>query len=156
MKILSDPVQENRVGRSTYYAPFYIGFIIALLARDIYGGSIPPEPVWRHWLAVIGISLGFALACQLSFIGMQGFSAQVLPVPGGRSIRGTGARTTGSALLIGLAGLVVTFMLASETVSTAATISAVLSASLLIVAVIGYLWSLPAAVSDFDSSDPLV
>lgn len=144
------------MGRSTYYAPLYVGLIVGLLGRDIYGGSIAPEPPWLHWLAVIGISLGFGIACQLAFVGAQGLLAQVLPVPGGRSIRGLGARTAGSTLLFGIAGVAVTLLLVSEAVTLAATISGGVTATLLVTAVIVYFWSLPGAVADFDTRDPLV
>ena len=144
------------MGRSTYYAPLYVSLIVALLGRDIYGDSIPPEPAWQHWAAVIGISLGFGIACQLAFMGVQGMFAQVLPVPGGRSIRGRSARISGTALLFGVAGIAISLLMFTEGIVLAASISGAVTLALLLTTIIVYLWSLPAAVSDFDTRDPLV
>lgn len=144
------------MGRSTYYAPLYVGFLVALLGRDIYVQSLPPEPPWLHWLAVTGVSLLVAIACQLAFIGLQGMTARVLPAPGGRSLRGNGARFGGAALLLGILGAVVTLALGSEGVSTAAMISGGSAAVCLLAALVIYFWALPGAVVDFDTRDPLV
>lgn len=144
------------MGRFTYYAPLYVGFIVSMLGRDVYVEQVTFGITWLYWFTIIAASLGFALMCQLVFIGIQGFSAQVLPVPFGRSIRGSGARWMGAGLLLAIAGNNVAGLFLWEAMSMVAYIILGVSSAILLSVLIAYLWSLPAAVADFDTRDPLV
>ncbi len=141
------------MGRWTYYSPILIGIIFALLARELLDRAVPREPAWYYWLIVSGAALLFGLQCQILMIGAQGVSAQVLPVPGGRSIRGRAAVGTGWLLLAWFAFVLVGTVLTWEGAGLVATIALCLSLLALLSAVITYIWCWPTALRDFDTSD---
>ena len=138
------------MGRWTYYSPLWLGALLVLLMNESVRAQLPKAEPWVQWLAVAGLAVVFALQCQVLMIGAQGAFAQVLPVPGGKSIRGRAAVVTGG-LLIAWFGLVgVTVLLGYEEVTTAATVLGVLSLASLGGAIVVYVWSLPIAVADFE------
>jgi len=139
------------VGRWTYYAPLWLG---TLLAAGLYGANLaqlPPWPVWVHVVAIVVGAPLVGLGLQLGLIGAQGAFAQVLPVPWGRSIRGGGAVLAGSLLLVWFALGLICALLRSEGLVVAALVVGALALASLVAAVIVYVWHLPAAVRDFGS-----
>lgn len=101
----------------------------------------------------IGYVLLFAVGCQLAMFGAQGVSAQVLPVPFGKSIRGRGAATTGMLLLAAVSAGVATAMLALQSVDAVATGVGIAAGALLLAAGVAYFWCMPTAVADFGSRE---
>jgi biotin transporter BioY len=91
------------------------------------------------------------IQCQLVLISAQGLFAQVLPVPRGRSIRGSGAMAGGGFLLGWVVFSVVAVLLRSEEMRGAPVVLGVISLACLAGAVVTYVWCWPTAVRDFDS-----
>jgi hypothetical protein len=137
------------MGFLTYYSPFGIGLLVTLVLHETVLAHGPALPGWAAWPFVVGVGVGVGLLCQLMMFGVQGAFAQVLPVPGGRSIRGRGA-VVGGLLLIGCVVLaVVAVLLRSEELGTAAQVVAILSLVAGVGALLTYIWCWPMAVRDF-------
>ena len=136
------------MGRWTYYSPLVLGALLVLALNESLRATLT-LPDWQEWLVVAGFAVAAGVQCQVLMIGGQGAFAQVLPVPGGKSIRG-GAAALGGWLLMGWGAFsAVTALLASEAVTQAAIVLGILSVAVLGSAIVVYLWSLPAAVADF-------
>jgi hypothetical protein len=147
------------MNRWTYYSPLALGALFGLLARDFYEHLLPGEP-WQAVATVTGIAIGFGLLAQLALVGVQGAFAQVMPVPGGRSIRGRAAVVIGALLLAALVGGIVAAILYGEGLGeegllpTVALLIAILAAAAAIGAAGVYAWSWPAAERDFATERP--
>lgn len=141
------------MGRWTYYSPLLLLTLAAALSTDTFRPLIAPQPVWLHYLQVAGICLGLGLMAQVAMVGAQGAFAQVLPVPGGRSIRGRAAGLAGWLLIAAVAFSVVGMLLAGETLSVARWIVIGLAGASVVWAGLTFLWSLPTAERDFDLDD---
>ena len=130
------------MGAWTYYSPLWLGTIIA--------GVVGYNRL--HQLTVLFV-VGCVLVgvqCQLVMIGAQGIFARVLPVPGGRSIRGRSAAVGGTCLLGWAAFGIVAVLLHLEEVRVAPLVLATLSLGCLAGVLITYAWCWPFAARDFD------
>lgn len=137
------------MGRFTYYSPFGLGFALILILHGWVRESCPPVLVAWPWLYVGLVALGIGLLCQLVMIGVQGAFAQVLPAPGGRSIRGGAARLAGGLLIgCGVTALIGA-LLRSEGLAAAPWVLLGLSPIQAAGAILVYIWSWPAALRDF-------
>jgi hypothetical protein len=141
------------MGRGAYYSPILIGFALALLSKDAYAAVLPAEPPWRFWLLASLIALATGCVCQLAMVGSQGAFAQVLPGPGGRSIRGGGAVLGGWLLLLTIALGGATALLAAQPEMTRGVIwlGVGITAAAAIATSITYVWCWPVAQRDFDA-----
>ncbi len=139
------------MGFWTYYLPFGIGLLITLVLHETVWGHAPVMPEWAEWPFVAGVGVGVGLICQLMMIGVQGAFAQVLPVPRGRSIRGSGAVVVGVCLIGGVAFAVVAVLLRSDEMPVAPLVLAIISLLCLAGAIVTYLWCWPVAPRDFDN-----
>lgn len=141
------------MSRATYYSPFVIGLLAAGLYYfnnwTFYAGLSAATLTWQ----VGGGVLAVALVAQLYMVGAQGAWAAVLPVRGGRSVRGPGAVAAGVLLTLGLSAGIVAAMLFGQSMGTPAWVAAGLTGAALFVAAGVYVWCLPAAVPDFDQAD---
>lgn len=142
------------MGRFTYYSPIFLGIAFALLSRDLYEMAIPPEPAWQHHLIVGMVAASVGLLLQVLLIGAQGAFAQVLPAPGGRSIRGSGAVGGGWLLLLACGLGIASGLLSWEGLSTVGTILATASAAALAGFAVVYVWCWPTAQRDFSTATP--
>lgn len=134
------------MSRWSYYSPLLIGCLLsALLLSEMYKHGELPQ---RIRVTVLGAAAA-GLALQLLFIGAQGATARVLPVPGGRSIRGGAAVLSGSMIILSLALLLAALLVQIGELATPAKLIVVASAACALVALGTYLWSLPAAARDF-------
>lgn len=137
------------MGPWVYFSPLLVGAALMLALLDTFRAKAPAMPGWMMYLYLPSLVIAAGIVAQLLLIGMQGVRAQVLPVPFGKSIRGSAAAWNGY-LILGSALLgVIAFLLGSESVTTAAWIVAVFSIGMAIGAVLLYVWSLPAAMPDF-------
>ena len=137
------------MGRFSYFSPFLLGVIGVLILHGPISESWPAMAAGLRWTLIGLAALGVGLACQTLMVGAQGAFAQVLPVPGGRSIRGRGA-VVGGVLIIAAVGLcAVAGLLRSEGVSTGAIVVGAAGVLCGIGAVIAYAWGWPTAVRDF-------
>ena len=102
-----------------------------------------------EWAIVAGLALAVGIQCQLLMVGAQGISAQVLPVPIGRSIRGPAAVRAGW-LLVAWVGFSAAAALYGWEQGTLVfrILGGIAIAALLICAII-YIWNIPAAQDDF-------
>ena len=137
------------MGRWTYYSPLFFGAGLAAIMFATYAKFMPVMPTWRYWLVIVGGCLGVALGCQLLMVATQGAFAQVLPVPGGRSVRGRGAVLAGWTLLLGVVLGFAAVLLGIEQVKSAALLVAGVSLASTLVALITYIWCWPTALRDF-------
>lgn len=137
------------MGRWTYYSPIALGALLVLVMNDSLRAALPTLEPWVRWLVVAGVALVVGLQSQVLMIGAQGAFAQVLPVPWGKSIRGGGAVTAGWLLILWVALSGVTVLLATEAVTRAALVLGIASVAALAVALVVYVWNIPAAVPDF-------
>lgn len=141
------------MGRFTYYSPALIGAAItATFARTITE-SAPAMFRGTPWLWVLIYSCVAGGLCQALMVAAQGTFAQVLPVPGGRTIRGRSAVFGGMLLDIGIGALMVAALLHSEGLAQAAMILAIVGVGALLGFGGVYFWSLPMAARDF-ADDP--
>ena len=138
--------------RFGYYSPAWIGALVAgvllhsMMQKDL---AISTAAYWT-WLAS-GVGLA-AIVCQLGMLGAQGLFAQVLPAPGGKSIRGGVAVLAGAFVLAGIGLGVVSAFLGFENwegAAIAARIFAFTAGGSLIAAAVAYFWGWPLAVTDF-------
>jgi hypothetical protein len=143
--------------RAGYYSPLWIGALIAavMLWQNPLLVNRFPTP-GAYWGAYIVCCVVGGLISQLIMLGSQGAFAQVLPVPGGRSLRGKSATVSGVSLLaaVGLLGAAGFFYVERSTgMATVAPWFAVGGAAALVVSVTAYFWGLPTAVADFGGRD---
>ncbi len=141
------------VGRWTYYSPALLGTAVAALLCASYNEYLPALVDWQYGMLIVGICLATGLGCQLLMVAAQGAFAQVLPVPGGRSIRGGGAMLSGWLLLIGTALGFAAILLALEEFERAAWIAGGIGLAALAAAIVGYVWNWPTAQVDFAGKD---
>ncbi|MBL8880683.1 MAG: hypothetical protein JNG88_16340 [Phycisphaerales bacterium] len=129
----------------TYYSPMWGGALAAGVVYYNILGTVPPG--WRvlGWLACLVV----ALICQMLMIGAQGAFGQVLPVIGGKSIRGSGAILCGTLLLAGTGLALVGLVLTYEAVTLGGRAVFILGGASLTAALAAYFWNIPAAVRDF-------
>lgn len=139
------------MGRWTYYSPLLIGVIGVLLINDSLRAGLPTMEPWLQWVFVAIAAVNVALACQVLLIGAQGAFAQVLPVPRGRSIRGSAAVAGGWLLIAWITLGFVARLLYGEDVMLAAYILGGASLAAFIAFAIVYIWNIPVAAKDFDT-----
>ena len=137
------------MGRWTYYCPLWLGTLLAGALVATYREQLPPMRTGVLVAAVICGCVACGVLCQLLLIGAQGLFAQVLPVPGGRSIRGRGAVVGGGFVFLWSAAGLVAALLRIEGLTTAWVVPGVASLAGLVGAAVTYAWCWPMAVRDF-------
>lgn len=137
------------MNRWTYYSPLMLGTLVPLTLHGTIAEAGPPLTPATYWPFVGAVCLGIGLLCQLFLIGAQGAFAQVLPVPGGRSIRGRGAVSAGWLVMVGVVLTVGGAMLRSEEAALVSAVTAGIGLAALLAAAVAYIWCWPAAVRDF-------
>ena len=137
------------MGRWSYYSPAMLGVVLAVITFFTYQELLPSWPAWQSGMVLVAASVGGGLVCQLAMVAAQGAFAQVLPVPGGRSIRGAGAAASGWLLLLALVVGLAAALLVVEHVRVATVIVAGLAGALASAAVVIYIWNWPTAIRDF-------
>ncbi len=141
------------MGRWTYYSPFFLGLVLvaalssSLIALEDVAALAPAA----RWAIVSGVALLAGLELQTAMVGAQGAFAQVLPVPGGRSIRGGGAQAAGTLLLLAAALGIVGGLIRSPESSLPSNVVWSLAGAALLGSGIIYFWCWPTAVPDFPS-----
>jgi hypothetical protein len=133
----------------TYYAPLWLGTLITAAVMALGWNGLWERPGWQSALWLLGVAPAVGLICQIEMLGAQGAFAQVLPVPGGRSVRGSGAVLSGALVLAAVNAGIVCAMFVFEGARTQATWTAIFSGAALLAAFAAYAWSLPAAARDF-------
>lgn len=138
----------------TYYSPFWLGTLLSIAGASAVYDELPlgfraELSTAIQWNVIIAAALLVGGLCQLAMVGMQGATAQVLPLPVGRSIRGRGAAWVGVLTLVFISVGAVAAMLRSEQLTTAWRVAAGVSFAAGVSAVIGYIWCIPAALRDF-------
>jgi hypothetical protein len=140
------------MGPLTYFAPF----VFALLGTVLAGFSLPdlfPQRVpWMFWTALVVTSLANAVLAQFLMIGAQGAFAQVMPVPWGRSIRGSGALLAGVLIILAVVSFVAAGILRLEELGGPALVALIIGGAATLWAIIIYVWNLPIAVRDFGAT----
>ena len=138
------------MGRVGYFSPGIIG-ALAGLVYTLFGVG--------DYSALDRVALGCTLVpllfvvCQLLMVAAQGVFARVLPVPFGKSLRGTKCLVIGLLLLVATASSLVTGLLSRVEFGPAAMIVGGLSVLCWLTAIGLYLWSLPTAAADFLKKD---
>jgi hypothetical protein len=126
----------------------------ALLAAALIYNS-PPQwpglPEWAWWPTAVGLCAAAGLVSQLLMIGAQGAFAQVLPGPGGRSIRGHGAVATGWLILAGVVLLLLSLTVRSDELPQIVYMVAGAGSVSLVAGLVTDAWCWPAMVKDFDA-----
>ncbi len=140
------------MGPWTYYSPLWLGMLLAFVSHDTIRQRLTEPDAWTAWAVVAGVGAVLGLAGQVLLIGVQGVFAQVLPVPGGRSIRGRGAVGGGFLLIVFVAFTGVAALLWSEELAMASWILAGIGLLAGAGAVLTYIWCWPVAVRDFARS----
>ncbi len=140
------------MNRWTYYSPLAVGALLVLAMNDSIRAALT-LPDWEEWLIVLAAAVAVGLQCQVLMFGAQGAFAQVLPVPWGKSFRGTGAALAGWLLIAWVGLSATTALLSFEQVTTAALVVGALSLAALAAAVVTYIWNIPAAVPDFGNRE---
>lgn len=137
------------MGRFSYYSPILIGFAIVLMMNPTVREHRPAMSDSMIWPYVIAVGLLAGLMCQVIMVGAQGAFAQVLPAPGGRSIRGSGAMWAGWLLLLAVLKALICLVLGFEELSRASWTFGIGATAALLAAAGTYAWSWPTAVRDF-------
>lgn len=137
-----------------YYSPFWLGTLLSIAVAAAVYDELPlgfraelSTSLQRVLIGAAALLIGGL--CQLAMLGIQGATAQVLPLPVGRSIRGRGAASVGILVLIFISVGAVAGMLWAEQLTLAWRVAAGLSLAAGVSAVIGYVWCVPAALRDF-------
>jgi hypothetical protein len=134
----------------TYYSPLWLGTILAGIVGYSSLDQLPPMATGLLWTVFVLGCLVVGVHCQLVMIGAQGVFAQVLPAPGGRSIRGRAAVVGGSFLFGWVLFAVVAALLRTEGMPRAPIILGAAGLVCLAGAVITYVWCWPTALRDFE------
>jgi hypothetical protein len=140
---------------STYYSPLGIGFVlgfVAVVAQPSSLGVFGPS-LALVLLAALLVGVTWGVSFQLVMTGIQGVSAQVVPVPGGRSIRNRHATAIGLLLLAGSACGTITSVwraVSYESFAKLAWIIASLGLASFLAALVLYIWCIPNAERDFE------
>lgn len=137
------------MGRMTYYSPILLGFVVVLMLNPTIRENAPHMSSSLIWPFVIAIGLLAGLACQLVMVGAQGIFAQVLPVPGGRSIRGGGAYWGGWCIIKAIIHGCIALLLGFDELKVAASVFLGLAIASAATAIAIYGWSWPTAIRDF-------
>lgn len=141
------------MGPWTYYAPFLIGLLLPFgLQQAVFAHpTVAAMSSGAQWAALVGLALLLAVQFQLLMIGAQGAFAQVLPVPGGRSIRGRAAVVAGSMIIASQIPTWIIQLLWSGSLSAPVFVVGSIGLIAGATAVLIYLWSWPLAARDFAS-----
>lgn len=139
------------MGSWTYYSPLWIGpLLVAILSQNIvewdYVATAPP---WAKVGAVVVVAIVVAIALQIVMFGAQGAFAQVIPAPGGRSIRGGGAVFVGWMILAGMTLLAAAFLFETAELLAVWRVVGGIGVGCGLAAAAGYAWSWPMAQQDF-------
>lgn len=141
------------MGPWVYFSPLLVGAGLMLALLDTLRAKAPAMPAWLMYVYLPALVIAGGVVAQLLLIGMQGVRAQVLPVPFGKSIRGSSAACAGYLILGCALSGVIAFLLASESLTIAAWILAISATAMAIFAILLYLWSLPGALPDFRDTE---
>ena len=135
--------------RMGYLSPGILGALVGLIYA-VFGGdySTNQRLVLAAWLVPLLLVAG-----QLAMVAAQGIFAGVLPVPPGKSIRGTKCVVVGLFVVTGGAVGIVAYLLARVEIGTAAMIVGGAGLACWLAAVGLYIWSVPTAVTDFVRKD---
>ena len=134
------------MSRTGYFAPGLIGAMGGLIYAVFGGGD---HSAMDRLLLGCGLVPLLGVGCQLVMLAAQGMFAGVLPVPFGKSVRGTKCVVIGLLIVAGMASGLVAYLLTGVGVGSATLLlgGASLACGL---AVIGlYVWLLPTAVADY-------
>lgn len=143
------------MGRFTYYCPAALGAGLTLTLAKTIAEAAPAMLRDSPWVWVGLSALAAGVICQVLMVSAQGVLAQVLPVPGGRSIRGRAAVGGGFLLGSGVLCAPVAALLYSEGFGGAAWIVAGVGLAALLTFTALYIWNLPVARRDFsDDAEP--
>ena len=134
------------MGRMGYFSPGIIGALTGLVYTLFGVGDY--SALDRLVLGCFLVPLLF-MVCQLLMVAAQGVFAHVLPVPFGKSLRGTKCLAIGLLIVVAIGSSMVTGLLSRVEVGPAAMIVGGLSLVCWLTAIGLYLWSLPTAVADF-------
>lgn len=144
------------MSKLAYYSPFLIGMVLGPPLTYFQTAEL-----WatmsdaRRLLMVPGYLIAgvlLAISLQLLMIGLQGVTGGVVPVYGGRSIRGTRAVVIGLLILV-WNGVGATALLSLRTIRELPTSWFWFLSVVSVVSLVGfigtYLWCIPNAVRDF-------
>lgn len=137
------------MGPFAYYSPLIVGIVFILSMGGSIRESFPTYSDGAWYVVLSLIALTTAVLFQFIMIGLQGVYAQVLPVPVGKSIRGGAAVAGGGLILAATLATMSMALLASESMSTGATVAGLIAAAAALGAAVTYIWNIPAAVRDF-------
>ncbi|MBW7905720.1 MAG: hypothetical protein LC135_00565 [Phycisphaerae bacterium] len=137
------------MNRLTYYSPLVLGAALMFVMHETIAAGLPAESLSLKWLWVTLAAVCVGAAVQMMMVGAQGAFAQVLPVPGGRSIRGRGAVVGGMLIIAWLVLAAAAALLYSEGARIATWTTAILSGASGVGALLAYIWCWPLAVDDF-------
>lgn len=139
------------MNRWTYYSPLVFGALVVLALNEPLRASMQGWQGGLQWTLITIMAAVFGVQCQVLMVGAQGAFAQVLPVTGGRSIRGGGAVVAGWLLIAWFWLALVAALLLAERVNLAGLVVGGSALATLGGALIVYAWNVPAAVQDFSA-----
>jgi hypothetical protein len=130
----------------TYYSPTLAGTLLAILI------TLQATPGWA-WPLRLAIALGAVLIgsilAMLLMVACQGLLVGVMPAGRGKSIRGRGPTFVGAFFILAFVLGVPCALFASEGIGPVALTLGGVALAFIIFALAIYLWSLPAAKTDF-------
>lgn len=137
----------------TYWSPLVFGTLLFALFAS---ANLQDGPAWliassrgaqAAWISVGALLAG--LHAQIVMFGCQGFFAQCLPVPIGKTIRGSGASAAGLLMLLYFVGALAWTLVGPVLEGLLFVVATGVPIALAAAAMTAYLWSLPTAVRDF-------
>ena len=138
------------MSRMGYFSPGMIGALAGLVFAVFHSGD--DGPAERLLLACVLVPALFAY-CQLLMIAAQGIFAAVLPVPFGRSLRGTKCVVIGSLIVAAAVSGKLAYLFSRTESGQATLILGALSLVCALASLGWYVWSLPTAMMDFGEQD---
>ena len=145
-----------------YYSPGIAGLLIGLIVGYETSASLGLPRFMTYALVPLLTAIDLGLTCQLGVLGFQGLFAGVLPVPIGKTLRGTMCHLIGFLIVLGLltrVGLSLAgsqfgvFTLISELGAGVVLVWALIGLGCLLLALLLYVFSIPSAVADFPRDD---
>ncbi len=134
------------MSRTGYYSLGIVGALTGLVYAAF--GGVDYSTWERLALGCYLVPLLFAVG-QLLMLAAQGMFAGVLPVPFGKSLRGTKCLVIGLLVVVGMVSGLATYLLSRAEVGLASMVCGGLTLGSWLAALGVYAWSLPTAVADF-------
>ena len=138
------------MSRMGYFSPGLMGGLAGLVFAVFHRGD---DTTAERLLLASALVPGSFIFCQLLMFAAQGIFASVLPVPFGKSLRGTKCIVVGSLMVAAAVTGMLAYLFSRAESGRATLVLGGLSLVCTLASLGWYLWSLPTATADFSEEN---